>query len=533
MFMSDHLLIRRLVLCACSCACACAVCMPAGVAWGAPPSSTAEQAVQKTILPPQLLQQVALTYPTEALATQEHGDVRVLVDVDHAGRVVAARFESGPEVFREAALDAAQRLVFSPATRDGDPVAATTRVRFHFAPPTEAPGQDESVVEVVVHGTHPDLEDTRARTTLSETELERGAADNLAENIAVVAGVTLASGTADAAKPIIRGQPERRLLVLHNGVRHESQKWGPDHATEIDPFSAGSISVIRGAAGARYGPDAIGGVILVEPPPLRTDPGIGGKALAAYSTNGRQPYGALRLDAAPAAVEGLSFRIEGNANVSATQVAPDYLLGNTASRTWNLGATAGYQWDHGQVRVGWHRHDFRAGVFYGVRNSNPADFQAQLEVDRPVTADLWEVTYGIDRPFQDVTHDVAMLDVHLSGSWGSLETTYAYQINLRREFEQARESIRGAQYNFTLRTHSLDVLYQHPELSTQAGRFTGGIGLQGTFQENVYDGLVLIPNYRGFGGGNLRLRAPFIGPYGLRTRGSARWVGAGRISSRE
>ncbi len=44
---------------------------------------------------------------------------------------------------------------------------------------------------------------------------------------------------------------------------------GPDslpmEATEIDPFSAGSISVIRGAAGARYGPDAIGGVILVEP----------------------------------------------------------------------------------------------------------------------------------------------------------------------------------------------------------------------------------------------------------------------------
>ena len=176
--------------------------------------------------------------------------------------MLEVRFEAGPEVFRQAALDAAHRLSFAPATRDGRPVPATTRVRFHFAPPVDA----VPLIEITVHTTDPDLADTRARTTLDAAALERAAGDDLAETVAAVPGVRLAGGTSDAAKPIIRGQHERRLLVLYDGVRHESQKWGPDHATEIDPFAAGTISVIRGAAGARYGPDALGGVILVEPP---------------------------------------------------------------------------------------------------------------------------------------------------------------------------------------------------------------------------------------------------------------------------
>ena len=214
---------------------------------------------------------IALDYPEEARSSGEHGDVSILVDVDASGRVVKTRFESGPEVFRENSLRTASRLTFAPATADGIPVAATTRVSFHFAPPEASDGGSDSTgtAEMVIHSSSPDLKDTRARTTLDEKQLERTTGEDFAQTVSQVAGVRIGGTAADASKPIIRGQQERRLLVLNNGVRHESQKWGPDHATEIDPFSAGSISVIRGAAGARYGPDAIGGVILVEPPPMR------------------------------------------------------------------------------------------------------------------------------------------------------------------------------------------------------------------------------------------------------------------------
>ncbi|MBX2798139.1 MAG: TonB-dependent receptor [Myxococcales bacterium] len=473
-------------------------CLPGGALADPPGMATEDEPIRPDV-PPRLLQQAVPSYPEEASQSRLHGDVTVLVDIDHTGEVVASRFESGEEIFRAAALQAASLLRFEPAQRSGAPVAATTRVRFHFAPPGDDVS-DDFVEEVVVHGS-PDLEDTHARTTLDSADLERSAGDDFAETLTQVPGVTHAPGLADASKPIIRGQPERRLLVLYDGVRHESQKWGPDHGTEIDPFSAGSISVVRGAAGARYGPDAIGGVILVAPPPLRQEPGVGGTALAGFASNGQRPHGAMRLDAAPEAVPGLSLRVEGNVAIGATQRTPTYLLGNTASRTWNLGAATTYQWQSGQISASWHHHDFRAGVFYGVRNSTPSDFEAQLALDVPATADLWTVTYDIDRPMQAVSHDVAILKADLFGKLGSLEATYALQVNLRQELEQVRDSVTGPQFDFTLRTHSVDVLYHHPTVTPPFGQLEGGVGLQGSFQENVYRGLSLIPSYRSFSGG--------------------------------
>ena len=217
--------------------------------------------------PPTLIKETRLEYPAEAKALGLHGDVSVLVDVSEEGAVTGAHIESGPQVFHEAAMKAARALVFSPATRDGKAVAITTRVRFHFAPPdTNDPAE-----ELIVHADEPDHEDTRSRVTLEALDLERSAGSGLAETLSKVPGVTLQSAAIDAAKPIIRGHQERRLLVLYDGVRHDNQKWGPDHTTEIDPFAAGEITVIRGAASTRYGPDAMGGVVLVTPPALRED----------------------------------------------------------------------------------------------------------------------------------------------------------------------------------------------------------------------------------------------------------------------
>ena len=464
----------------------------------APSSSAVNSASASRIEPPQLLERVQLDYPESAHDAQIHGDVVLLVDVDERGQVTDARVDTGHEVFREAALSAAIRLKFKPAQRDGQPLAVTTRVSLHFAPPHDD-GDDSA--EIVVHADNPDRADTRARTTLDAKALEKSAGDGLADAIAETPGVQAASGTSDSAKPIIRGHQERRLLVLFDGVRHESQKWGSDHATEIDPFSAGTISIIRGAAGARYGPDAIGGVILVAPPPLRSEVGVGGKTLLGFASNGLRPYGALRLDMVPASAPKLSFRIEGNASRGASLSTPTYVLGNTASATWNLGGAVGYRWQHGALVASYHRHDFQAGVFYGLSHHNPDEFKAQLVSDRPVTADLWSTSYRIDRPYQQVSHDRAILKTKVFGQWGELQAFYSYQHNHRREFDQVRGSITGPQFDFTLRTHSVDGLYTPPTLYLPFGELKGGVGIQGQFQENVYRGRSLLPNYRSFSGG--------------------------------
>mgnify|MGYP002823631687 CR=1 FL=1 len=395
------------------------------------------------VVPPKLLEQVALRYPDEAVEDGLHGDVTVLVDVDEMGRVARVRIGKGPHVFHEAALEAARKLRFEPANRGGQTIPATTRILFHFAPAHEDRDHAEgSPLAVDVHADDPGLPDLRPRTTLDEQALEEGAGDGLAEAIEGVAGVTIAGGTTEAGKPIIRGQAERRLLVLVDGVRHESQKWGPDHATEVDPLSAGEITVIRGAAGARYGPDAIGGVILVAAPPMRVESGVGGRAVVSYASNGRRPTAALRLDAAPEALPGVSIRVHGNLSSGGPLTTPDYVLGNTASLVGNVGGSVQWSGERSSVLVRARHHDFRAGIFYGVRSETPDGFSQQLESGRPIGAENWTRSRSIDRPMQDVIHQQVLTRVTSGGRLGTVEATYAFQRNLRREFDRIRNPAR-------------------------------------------------------------------------------------------
>lgn len=468
------------------------------------PTEGAVDPAQRATLPsplvaPELKEQVTLSYPSEALADPRDAEVSVLVRVGTDGQVVGVDFESGPPAFKSAALEAAGRLSFYPATQNGQPVEATTRVWFYFtAPEGDQPGTGGA--EIIIHAASADRESIQARTTLGQAELDDSSGEGLADTLEQVPGVYAAPTTMDSAKPIIRGHQERRLLVLYDGVRHESQNWGPDHATEVDPFAAGSIAVIRGPAGSRYGADAIGGVILVAPPELGSEPGVRGRALAAFESNGKRPYGAMRLDAVSANYPAWSFRLEGNGSVGASLQAPAYVLGNTASRSWNLGGAVGYRAEGTTVEASWHRNALKAGAFYGVSSASPDEFLAQLELG-PANAEVWKADYSIDRAYQQVTHDVGILKATRHRSWGRIEARYAFQRNHRQEYSSVRSTVDDAQYRFLLRTHSLDLHVAPVERPLGVGSLQSGFGLQGTFQENVYRGYSLLPNYRAFGGG--------------------------------
>ncbi|MDP9151897.1 MAG: TonB family protein [Myxococcota bacterium] len=106
------------------------------VASGVPPA--ASSAVSSIVTMPVVKSNEGAGYPRQALEEgfYEHVDVPVIVTVDASGRVTAATVETrAGHGFDEAALTAAQGLVFEPATRDGKPVAARTRFLYRFAPP--------------------------------------------------------------------------------------------------------------------------------------------------------------------------------------------------------------------------------------------------------------------------------------------------------------------------------------------------------------------------------------------------------------
>ncbi len=466
---------------------------------------------------PVLVRQLPPDYPDDA-PPGATGTVDVQVSVDASGRVYDAVVLDGPEVFREEALRAAHRYEFKPAMEGGQPVPGVKLLHFHFEDPHEPEHDHEPAEEIIVRAERADSHDSHARTVLDDKALETNAGRTLAESVAEVPGVNLSRTSGSAAKPIVRGYNERRLLLLYDGVRHESQKWGPDHAPEIDPFTAGSVTVIKGPAGARYGPDAMGGVLLVEPPPMRTSPGLGGKVMVLGATNGRRAYAAARLDAVAEGRPAWSYRLEGSFNDSASLSAPDYVLGNTAATEWSAGTAVQWRRQAVTVRLRFHHFDREEGVFYGVKSATPAELQAQYDAEVPATASLWTTDRTIDRPSQAVTHDRVTLHTEtIAASGWTLEGIYAFQRNHRLEYAQVRSAeTAGAQYDFTLRTHSLDLHATGPRLVLGQRRFDPGLGAQGSFQENVYRGYSLIPNHRSMTGGAFA-HGRFMGEHGAVT----------------
>jgi iron complex outermembrane recepter protein len=186
-------------------------------------------------------------------------DGRIAADTDGAGRFLLQGVCPGSRQL-EVELSG---YVSSTQALDADGGAMAIELRLE-------PSESEVIV---VEAKAPKPVDMRATSELSGQALERTRGQGLSEALAAIPGVSQLRSGSGLAKPIVRGQFGRRLVMLVDSVRHRAQDWGLDHAPEIDPFVADSLTVVRGAAGVKYGPDAIGGALLVEPPAMLRDPG--------------------------------------------------------------------------------------------------------------------------------------------------------------------------------------------------------------------------------------------------------------------
>jgi iron complex outermembrane receptor protein len=357
---------------------------------------------------------------------------------------------------------------------------------------------DEEVVEI--HDKAPAATDTRSTTTLSGAALERKRGKGLAEAIAEVPGVGELKSASGVGKPIIRGQFGRRLLLLVDGIRHRAQEWGLDHAPEIDPFIADKLTVVRGASGVRYGPDAIGGAVLVEPPELLREPGYQGEAHLIGMTNGRGGSVAARLKHAPMQLPGFAYNVDGSYRRLAAAETPDYALENTGVEEWSVGATAGYRRKNAAYQASFRHYQARIGVCACLHVESRDDFYAQIMRDRPIGSELFESDVQIDRPYQRVAHELAIGRASWDVASGTLGATYSFQFDHRKEYDVVREAVMGPQYNFELATHEVDVSYAHdPVHLNDHWHLRGQFGVVGMAQTHTYTGLQLVPDHSGMG----------------------------------
>ena len=128
-----------------------------------------------------------------------------------------------------------------------------------------ARAQTHSIESVVVtaspiHNSADDLASIPA--SVNAQQILRSGGATLADALANVPGVSGSGFSAGSSRPVIRGMDATRIRILENGTSSsDASDIGPDHGVPIDPLSARSIEVVRGAATLRYGSQAIGGVV--------------------------------------------------------------------------------------------------------------------------------------------------------------------------------------------------------------------------------------------------------------------------------
>ncbi len=362
-----------------------------------------------------------------------------------------------------------------------------------------------TVSDVIIHK---DQITTAVKTTLSGQALEETRGLSLGESLKGIAGVNSIQNGPNISKPVIHGVYSNRILIMNNGVRQEGQTWGNDHAPEIDPFIATKITVIKGAASIRYGSDAIGGVILLDPKDLPLQPGTNGEINLVGMTNGNIGVASGMLEGAgDKQLKGFSYRVQGTLKKAGNAEAPDYYIGNTGFGEDDYSATIAYNKPRYGTEIYYSRFDTKIGIASASHIGTIADLYEAIQ--RPEPAVPAHFTYSVVRPYQAVNHQLIKWTAYLNlnKSFGRIEATYAFQKDIRKEydadvsFNDSIARLNPPDLYFKLNTTTVDLIWEHPAIKK---KIVGSIGFNFITHGNIQQGTgyqELIPNFQDYGGG--------------------------------
>ncbi|MEZ0483640.1 TonB-dependent receptor [Fibrella aquatica] len=344
---------------------------------------------------------------------------------------------------------------------------------------------------------------SQAIVALQGRELDQTRGATLGDALRNLTGVTTLQTGASVVKPVIHGMHSSRVLILNNGIRQEGQQWGSEHGPEIDPFVANRLSVVKGAAGVRYGSDAIGGVILVEPAALPSSGGIRGQVNVAGFSNGRQGVVSAQAEGSfgQSGSDGVSrfgWRLQGTAKEGGTLKTPTYFLNNTGVQERNGSAALAYRAKGWQSDLFYSRFSSKIGIFSGAHIGSLTDLQEVLRSGEPLVKTT-DFSYVIDRPRQDITHDLLKWRTsHKTTSGTNWSLTLARQSDDRMEYDLHRPrndslaALNRPELRFQLTTYSADLVRE-----TQARNHRSSTaGVSGLYQYNIMTGRPLIPNFQ-------------------------------------
>lgn len=364
--------------------------------------------------------------------------------------------------------------------------------------------------EVVVHH-HDDMHTEHAVNydLLGERQLAELAGKSLGESLRKLPGVNTIQTGPGIFKPVIHGVHSQRVLILNHGIRHEGQQWGAEHAPEIDPFIASSIVVIKDASAIKYGTDALGGVIVVNPPALPERADVGGTLHSVVQSNGRSAALSGMLEGGIKGYEGWGWRAQGTVKRSGDFSTPRYVLTNTGIKEYNFSLSAGYHREKVGFDAFFSRFQTEIGILKGTAISNLDDLIAAMERDVPQYTRNF--SYKIEEPRQEVSHSLLKLNGHVLTEHGEWRWQYGFQQNKRREFDIRRGGLSDIPaIDLELSTHALQTEWE----TVHTDRRTFSIGADALYQSNRNipgtQRIPFIPNFNNVSAGVFGLSKFFL-----------------------
>ena len=362
---------------------------------------------------------------------------------------------------------------------------------FHHPPMEIFLAPDHVDLESIVVEASDVTSDLNSMTTakISREELGLISSLSLGDAASQIAGVNTISTGQNIVKPVIHGLHSNRILVINNSIRHEFQNWSEGHAPEIDPSVIDQIEVVKGAATVRFGPDALGGVVLVNPPHLELSTPLEGKFNLTGKSNGRsgEALGELRKG-----FKWLSILAGGSFVQQGDLHTPKYSLTNTGKeeKSYYAGLRI-HPFSTVDVDLYYSRFEQELGILSGSVFGNLEDLQRAIGASEPLLTQPF--SYDIGQPKQIVSHDLFKASARYIDDRQSLNLIYGHQMNMRKEFGVRRTD--APNIDLQLKTQSLDLDYRHPNLGNLSGRV--GIQLLSKDNENLpgTNTVPFIPNY--------------------------------------
>lgn len=257
---------------------------------------------------------------------------------------------------------------------------------------------------------------------------------SLASIASEIDGVTFISTGSNVERPVIHGLYGNRVLVLNNYIKHGFQNWGDDHAPEINIASVERISVLKGSSGVRFGPEALGGAIIIEPDPMDLRNPYYLNINSGYQTNGNGSNFSLKTGKG---FENFAF----NAGLSYIKLgdrhAPSYSLTNSGKEEIGL-----------NLGLHYHLNNFDIKLYYSYVDVNLALLRSSIfhsgnAISRAISSEtplfIRPFSYDINEPNQLVNHHLGKATVN----WWydeneKVSLTYGRQLNKRKEFDVRR-----------------------------------------------------------------------------------------------